>query len=217
MQTQTPPFYKNFDGSHCYQCTIRGMLEHFNPAKSWTWDEMDALTGKKPNLYTWLFKTCADLPAMGYEVVVISDLDIPAFAQDARSTIESFYSEEGAAEQIKNTDLAAEQTYAAKMLENAEAVTLRKRSYTENDIRILLEEGYLVMPQINPYKLYDKSGYAGHAVLVYGIDGDNALFHDSGPGTAQQSASRPLTSFVEAALDNGKMEGLIAIRPKDRA
>jgi len=217
MSLRTPPFYENFDGTHCYQCSIRGMLEYFQPEKVWTWDEMDVLTGKRPNLYTWLFKSCADLPELGYEMVVITDLDIKAFAENPEQAIRDFYSPEGAADQIANTDLASEQADATRMLQKLGTVTIHHRSYTADDIRDLLAEGYLVMPQINPYKLYDKQGYAGHAILLYDIDGDDAIFHDSGPGTAQAGARRPLAKFVEAAIDNGKMEGLIALRPKQNS
>lgn len=212
MSKTIPPFYENFDSSHCFQCCLRGVLEYFNPEKMWTWQELEELTGKRPGLYTWLFKTCSELPDIGYEVVVISDLNISAFAIDPEKEIHKFYSEEGAKNQIKNTALEDEQKYAKAMLSKVDSITLKERSYTVEDIEQLIADGYLIIPTINPYKLYDSSGYSGHAVLLYNVEADQGVYHDSGPHNAQAGRKRPLNKFVEAGLDNGKMEGLIAIR-----
>lgn len=215
MEKRIPPYFYNFDDTHCYQCALRGALEYFNPSRQWTWEELEDLTGKKTDLYTWSFKTCADLPELGYEIVQISDLSTRDFAANPEKTIREFFSEEGAEEQIRMSDLQAEKSFAEKMLKNQSGITIYQRSFTEQDIVSLLNDGYFIIPQINPYKLDDQKGYAGHAILIYTHENGEAIYHDSDSEQEGISKRRPLSKIVEAALDNGKMEGLIAIRPKN--
>ena len=216
MEKRIPPYFHNFDNTHCYQCALRGALEYFHPSRSWTWQELEELMGKKPNLYTWLFKTCADLPELGYEIVVIGDLSTKDFAANPEQAIREFFSEKAAEDQIRMSDLQAEKRFAEKMLQNRTKITEYQRSFTEQDIMSLLDKGYLIIPQVNPYTLDGEEGYAGHAILIYAHENGEAIYHDSDSKEEGMGKRRPLSKIVEAALDNGKMEGLFAIRPKQQ-
>ena len=189
-------------------------LEAFNPGRIWTWPELDEMTGKKPGLWTWMFKVSGELPQHGYEVKFITEIDIVAFAQDAKAYIHTFFSKEGALAQIEHADIEAEQHYAARLAANTQDIHFENRQFTLQDIKNLISDGYMIVPQINPYKLDDEEGYAGHSILIYAIEGEDGIYHDSGLEGAQAAKRRPLAKFVEAALDNGKMEGLLAFRPK---
>ncbi len=221
MGQHIPPFHVNHDGSSCWQCSLRSALEHFNPSKAWTWEELNALTGKEPG-GTWSFKTCAELPAMGYEVVVISDLDPARFAAEAEAYVREFYTE-GAEHQVETTNFGLECARAQSMADAVARGEVRyeKRNFDESDIRSLLAQGYLLVVWVEPFKLDRKIGSAGHFVLVYAVDGDDVIFHDSrkdqSAGPRFPSRREPLTHLVASAKDGDNMEGLFAIRPKKHA
>lgn len=218
MPTRTPPFYENFDETHCFQCGLRGALEFFNPAKTWTWEELDELTGKRPGMGTWMFKTAADLPALGYEVVLITDIDLPRLAAEKADYMIEFFGKEGAEYSIQYTDMAFEEANIRKAIANKSAFTFKHRSFTAQDMRELLEQGFMLMPTFSADVLHGNEGPINHSVLVHTLDGDDVLFDDNGGYTdalypSGPNRRAPIATFVKAASSNGKMEGLIAIRP----
>jgi hypothetical protein len=215
--SKIPPFYGNFAG-HCWQCSLRSALEHLNPEKSWTWEELDALTNKNSGV-TWHFKTCAELPKMGYDLAIISDLDVAECASDLEACIRASY-KNGAEYQISNTDIAAEEAHATELLRVIEsgAVGFKNRGFTTEDIRQLLEKDYMIIAWVDPCKMERVEGDGGHFVLIYDIDDEHIIFHDSGnekPESYQPSRIEKIDHFLESAKDGDFMEGLFAIRKRD--
>jgi len=219
MENRIPPYYENFDETHCFQCGLRGALEYFNPQKMWTWEELEELSGKKPGMGTWMFKTAADLPGLGYEVVLITDIDLIRLADEKEKYIIEFFGKEGAEFSLQYSDMEFEEANIRKAIANKSSFTFKHRSFTADDIRELLQQGFMVMPTFSSDVLYGNSGPIDHSVLIYAQDGDEVIFHENGGFTDNQypigpSKRLPIYQFVKAASANGKMEGLIAIRPK---
>jgi len=40
----TPKFYENYNDEKCTQCTIKGIVEFFEPQENWTEERIDQLT-----------------------------------------------------------------------------------------------------------------------------------------------------------------------------
>ena len=183
MVFRPPVFYNNPDDSHCMVCCLRMGYEHFNPEKSWTYDELNQLIRKEEGKYTWFSRAYVETAALGYRMVVYDAFDYGAFAQTPEEYLRGFYESAHAEDLIANTKLerGIRDALATYRLEIGPHIDRRTEGATKEALKELIEDGYLVMAMIDEASLLGMEGKVlPHAVLVYDHDEDGFIAHNPG-------------------------------------
>jgi len=204
------PFYPNTpDDTHCFQAAIRMVLKYFLPEKEFSWQQLEKMTAKKKDKWTWSMRGMLNLKKMGFDIVNMEDFDYIRFSKEGgKYLIEKFGKEVGEA-QIKNSDIPQEMKIAKEFIK---VFGNRFKVPSLNDIKRLLAQGYLVKCSVNYFTLYGKKGYAGHSVLVYDTDEKNIFLHDPGR-PPKRNLKVSLKRFIKAwAYPTAKEKNLIAFR-----
>lgn len=201
MLSTLPPYYQNFDDSHCSQCTLRGILEYFEPKATWTWEELDRFTDKEPDKWTWQYRGQINMTERGYDVFAINSEDVDTFMRDG--IYETFVVQLGieAADQIRihsNLEAANEDMVRFQDLVKQGAIHHELRIPTIEDMKSFLDKGYLLDCSLNSRKLRDEEGYSSHMVLVYGIDDAHVYFHDSSIAHGGAGLKTSIEKFIAA-------------------
>lgn len=77
----------------------------------------------------------------------------------------------------ENSDLEQEINFAKTFIQK---IGIEKRIPEIDDIKKLLEDGYLVICNVNSYMLNNKERYTGHFVVVKGFSDTDLILHDPG-------------------------------------
>lgn len=203
------PFFGNPDDTHCFQAVIRMLLKYYFPKREYSWSELDELTGKKEELWTWPLHAMLRLKDMGFEMINMEDFDYHRFAQEGPSYLKERLGEEVGTAQIVHSDIPCE-------MKNAE-LFLQHFDYSPHipgldDLRKLLHQDFLVICNVNSCALNGHEGYIGHFVLVYGIDDNAVIIHDPGP-PHRKARKVAHDLFVKAwAFPTEKEKNLMAFR-----
>lgn len=172
------PFFANTsDDLHCYEASLRMILKFFQPDREYSWEEMETITGKKEGLWTWPQQGMLWFQEHGFDVVNIETFDYPRFVETGVNYLFELYGEEGAKEQLAHCDIPAEIEICKQFYKE---VKTELRLPTWNDIKHLLEKGYLLGCLINSAALNNISGYVGHFVVIKGITDSTLILHDPG-------------------------------------
>ena len=110
------PFYANPDGVHCLQACLKMVLKYFDPDKDYTWKELDKISAKKENKWTWPTATLLFLIKNGYQVEVVEDYDYQKFVEMGTAYQIEKYGKKVANEQIKNSDINQERLFMKEFL-----------------------------------------------------------------------------------------------------
>jgi len=154
------------------------ILEYYFPEEKFTWEELDKLSGKKEGLWTWPLKTMIHLKDRGLQVINREYFDYERFSREGDSYLIGRFGEEVGRSQIENSDIPSEMENAKRILTD---IDLELRVPGFSDIRELLNEGFLVVCNVNLHALNGDPGYSGHFVLIIGIDDGSLYMHDPGP------------------------------------
>jgi len=173
------PFYSNTpDDTHCFQAALRMVLKYFLPEKEYSWEELDQLTAKRPGLWTWQLAGMIELERMGFTIVSIELFNYNQFIKEGDDYLYKFFGEEVGRAQIRHTDIQQERELAKEFVKK---ISTQNRMPTIDDIRDLLTKGFLVVCNINSRELNEKTGYAGHFVVITGY-ADDATLRINDPG-----------------------------------
>ena len=207
------PFFSNTsDDTHCFQAALRMLLKYFYPSEDYTWSELDKITAKEPDMWTWPMAGVLWLKEKGLNVLVQEPFDYQAFYDRGVDYMKEEYGEEVAKAQEKNSDISGEQKRALEYINN---IDISKQIPTIKDIKKLLQDGYLPICLVNSKKLSNKEGYVGHFVVVKGFDSNSFLIHDPGlpPHKNRQVG---FTEFELAwAYPNKRAKNIIAFRKQE--
>jgi hypothetical protein len=175
------PFYSNTpDDTHCMQASYRMVLKYFEPKKNFSWNELDRITAKQKDMWTWPMAGLCWFVKQGYEVVYIEDFDYRAFSAQKEKYLFSRYGDQLAKEQIKHSKISEELKWVSIFLDT---VNVQNRIPVIDEIKNFLCSGYLVVVSVNYRSLHNKDGYVGHAVVVKGFKKGGIILHDPGsPG-----------------------------------
>ncbi len=174
----TVPFYGNTeDNLHCFQASVRMVLKYLLPEHECTWEELEKFTAMRPGKWTWPTKAIMGMNALGLDVVVMEEFDGKAFVQDGNVYLMRFFGEEVGSAQVRMGDIPQEQEFYRQLL--ASEVEIGGRPEIA-DIRRQLDRGMPVLCNVNSYALRGKTGYAGHAVVLFGYDDAGFFLHDPG-------------------------------------
>lgn len=175
------PFYKNTkDGLHCFQACLKSVLKFYFPKENYSFKYLDKVTFHKKGKGTWVSSALIFLAKKGFDVINIEIFDYRKFAKLGEKYLETLWTDEVFQEQKRFSNFKNEQKLAKSLVLNKK-IQLETRPATFKDIKLLFEEGYILLCTINPYILKGKKGYYSHLVLITDIKKDFIVFHDPGP------------------------------------
>ncbi|MGH7246254.1 MAG: C39 family peptidase, partial [Candidatus Levyibacteriota bacterium] len=171
-------FYSNTpDDTHCWQASLRMVMKYFKPKEEYSWEEMDKITEKIGELWTWPIAGLLYMADKGYLVKVIEAFDYKRFIEEGSKYIYQEFGEEVANAQEKHADIQQGIPLAQKLISKG---LWEKRTPVVNDIIAFLEQGYLVICNVNAAELNNKKGYVGHSVVIKGYEDNHFLLNDPG-------------------------------------
>jgi hypothetical protein len=173
------PFYSNTeDNTHCWQACLKMVLKVAFPEKDFTWEELEQYTGKSPGMATWPMASLVWMQRLGFDVKSIENFDYSKFLERGADYLQELWGKEAADWAIKNSDIEQEYDYSRALLSSA--VIVEQRLPSIEDIKKLLDQGYLCICTVNSRALNGKDGVVGHFVLVIGYDDNGLVMHDPG-------------------------------------
>ncbi len=171
------PFFPNHENSYCFEAVLKMVLSFFLPSQTFTWKQLEKITGKNNGCWTWPTQAILKLKKFGFDVELYQQFDHKSFAKMGVKYIKEKYGETIAQEQQRNCDLKYEMVVSEQLVKTHHT-NIVTPNY--NTIDTVLKQGYLIICNVNSKALVNCKGYAGHFVLVYGIDENNIHFHDPG-------------------------------------
>jgi hypothetical protein len=206
------PFYSNTpDDLHCFQAALKMILKYFWPNKYYTWGELDKMTAKIEELWTWPTAGLIWLKEKGLGVKVIDNFDDEKFIQLGEQYLIEEYGEEVSNEQIKHSDINQEIKLTKKFVKMIE----KERKIPEiDDIKKLMLDDYIVVVNINSRTLNQRSGYAGHFIIIKGFNEKGFIVND--PGLPGRENFKVDFEFFEKtwAYPNEKAKSIMAFKLK---
>lgn len=178
MKKHHVPFFGNPDNTHCFQATIRMALENYCPKQEYSWEQLDELSGKKLDKWTWRTRGLLELHKRGMEIINWGNFIHKDFVERGEDYLIEFFGAEKAKIQIEHCDLGYEIENAREMLG---AFENRYGLPEISDIKNLLDIGYLVICNVNSKILNNLPGYSGHFILIYEVTDEHIVMHDPGP------------------------------------
>jgi len=206
------PFFPNTpDDTHCFQACLKSILKFYFPKKEYSFSYLDRVTAHKKGKWTWDTAGLLFLQKKGFSVTSIADFSYKKFIKNGEKYLKEIWTEEIFYTQKKFSDLKNEQ-YLAKKLSDSKDIKLIERPATISDIKKLFNNGWIVMPSINPFVINNKKDYANHIIIITNLNDKMITFHDSGlPPLPNRKI--PLTKFLKAFYYPDKESGsLIAIK-----
>jgi hypothetical protein len=171
------PFFSNTpDDFHCFQAALRMVLAYHFPTKTYDWKKLDRLTAHTAN-YTWPSAGLLYCASIGLEVRLMDGYDYKRFAIEGYDYLVEIAGKEVADDQQRNSDLAQEMEYAKKLLS---IIPAEKKIPSLENLRECLLQGRLVICNVNSRTLNVQGGYAGHFVVVIGLNDEGVWLHDPG-------------------------------------
>lgn len=213
MPVKNIPFFSNTpDGTHCFQAALRIIFAHFWPHREFTHEELDIITAKLPGKWTWPTAGMIWMMEQGFELQLIEDFDYKAFARRGEKYIFERCGPEVGAAQIENSVISREIKFARKF---AEMAPLESRIPSFDDIKKFLDQGFLLICNINAAALYNQPGYSGHFVVVFDSDNDSVTIHD--PGLPARASLKVMHDQFERAwaYPADRDKNLLAVRLKN--
>lgn len=172
------PFYSNTsDNTHCFQASIKSVLKYFSPEKEFTFAELDKISGKEPDLWTWPQSAKINLIKMGFEIKEIENWDIDEFINTGEKYLIKRYGKEVAGEQVSHSNIKLARSDYKKYKTYK---VLEKRIPKIVDIEKFLDARYLVCCNLNSKALNNLKGYSGHFVVIIGYERGYIYMHDPG-------------------------------------
>jgi hypothetical protein len=139
------------------------VLKQFLPEKDFTWEELDTITAKAPDMWTWPTASILWLRKYGFNVQIAEDFDYEAFAKKGEQYLIGMFGKEVATEQVKHSNMQQEIEFARQFA----AIAKPKRHLPDlQEIKQRLDNDYLVICVVNSRKLNNRAGYAGHFILI---------------------------------------------------
>lgn len=206
------PFYSNTrEDTHCFQAALRMVLKYFLPEQEFTWDDLDKITAKVKDMWTWPQQGLIWMQDHGFEVLNIEIYDYSAFIEKGVVYLQELYGDEGAKEQEIHSDLEKEKKTCAEFVKK---IKTEERLPTSEDIRNLLDQNNVLVALVNSSALNNEEGYVGHFVVIKGMTDTEIIFHD--PGLPPKENRRVTFEEFEKgwAYPNDSAKNLVAFKLK---
>lgn len=172
------PFFANLpDGTHCYQAALKMVLTYFIN-KEWSDEELDQITQKLKDKWTWPTASLIWLLKNGFEIKMIEEFSYEAFADKGKDYLIEKCGIEVANAQEANSDIQREKRLAVEFVQSGGRVDYRIPAW--KDLEYLFKAEYLIICNINANLLYNHSGYSGHFVVPIAMTNKEIILHDPG-------------------------------------
>jgi hypothetical protein len=189
------PFVANTeDDLHCLQAAFMMIVKFFMPDFEISEEDWDKITGFEESKGTYATAGLLWFLNNGFDAKEISLFDCKKFIKNGGDYLIELSGKEIGGWQIAHSNIPLEQERMKKIL-LSNAYELREPTIT--DIESYLDNGYLIRALVNSRRLNGKSGYFGHAVVVFGYNKKYLLIHD--PGLPAQPNRKVSYSDFEAA------------------
>ncbi len=189
------PYFKQSDDTHCFQACLKMVLKHFFPEKDFSYNELDQISNKAEDKWTWCCAALIDIKKMGLKVNFYSNFDYNDFIKNGANYIRKKYDKEISEKTIEMSDIESEIENAKKMIKE-NIYELKELSF--NDIEKYFKENYTIILLINSRMINNKPGYAGHFVVLTGIDENNVYIHDPGINDGSPNRKVEKNLFIKA-------------------
>jgi hypothetical protein len=209
-ETKEIPFYPNTgDGMHCVQACIRIILKYFFLGKEYSYEELDKFTYKIEGKGTWWFPFVLKLKEMGLDVVDISPFSLSEYYKRGENYLRENNKPEVADWILQKSNLLEVKKYIPEFLEK---IDFQNRTASIEELKRLVNDGWLVGVDLNSRILNKKEGYSSHMVVVFNYKDGIFTLHDPGlPPHPNREVSEEL--FLQAWEYAGKEhKSLMAIR-----
>lgn len=204
------PFYQNAqDNNHCFQAALKMVLGYFNPEKEYTWKDLNIITGKVADHWTWVLTTLLWLADTDFDIRYMTIFDYEEFSRDGEIYLRNHFKKEVADAQIAHSNIQYEEQQAKKV---SQLMSYDKKNPTIADIKNVLDQGFICICNVNAYQLYEMKGYSGHSVVVYDYTEKGFMLHDPGL-PPKESVEIIYEIFSKAwAYPNDYAKSILAIR-----
>lgn len=188
------PFYPNTgDGRQCYQVAMQVVLKHFL-GKDFSREELDALTERKTEFWTWTAQIVPVLHDLGLNVKFFSSRDPKDFLE-GEAFIKRAYGDD-AEIQLQMTDMPV-LLNAVRRLINTDLYEHKTLEWP--DIEEALQQGCVPLVLFNNTVMSERTGpFQGHFVTVTGFDDDAVFYHESRPFEPTPDRKVPKQRFIDA-------------------
>lgn len=167
----TIPFYGNTpDNTHCFQASLKMLLKYYFPDEDYSWEQLEKISAKVEGLWTWPMAGLLWIAEKGVEVNVVWKFDFDAFIANGGDYLIERYGKTVGEAQIIHSDLAQEQKITEEFVKH---VSVDNRVANQKDIESLLDDGYLLICNIDLAVLNTVDDFLGHFVVIYGYDDDH--------------------------------------------
>lgn len=178
LNNKNVPFFANKkDDLHCYQAALRMVLKHFFPKRTYSWKTLEHMTGFARGKWTWPMRGALSLMDEGLSIRDIEQFDYSLVATDAKTYLHTVYGQKVGDEQIAHSDISSVEETAKEYIQR---VNTEFRIPNAQDIKKLLEDGYLVTCLVNSQVLKRRIGYSGHCVVLFRASPSSVWMHDPG-------------------------------------
>ena len=208
-----PPFHANPDQHHCLQCTLRMALEAAEPGATYRLRLLDLLTQRRAGEGTWTHAAYLALGTLPVEARAYDAFDYDAFVDNPVNAVFDSFPPDVAASMASGFDLIAATTLAREVV-SRQPIPIEARSPGLDDLDALLDDGWLVICNVDAGVLNGGASPAGHSLLVWDRDGDALIVHDpgeNGAGTPDRRVDRDVFLRAWSYMGAGLREA-IAIR-----
>lgn len=172
------PFISNDKNPNdkCVPAVVAMVLGYLMPERQFTMQEVEYLCGYVPGKGTWKTQLLLSLNNLGFQTRWIEGFDHHKFADNPQGYLATILDREALDWQVKNSNLPLEAARIKQYL--AKVLPLEHRKSTRQDIKDFLNDGWLVMVEVNGNTITGIPGYLGHVVLVIGYDEKNLPIHN---------------------------------------
>jgi len=204
------PFFSNTpDDTHCQQAVLRMVVKRFWPKEDYTWEELDKISAKPVDKWTWPMASLIWLADRGVEIKDVETFDYEDFKNRGGDYLADFYGDETAKIQIAHSDIEQERKLVDEFIQK---VVVDKRTPTTSEIKELLEDDYLVWCNVNARALVGKQGYSAHLVLIKGYEENELILHDPGIPPRENVRVSEETFETAWAWPNENAKSLVALK-----
>lgn len=194
-------FYPNHpDGGRGMLAIYKMVVKHFTH-KTLDWQQLDELSGHRPQRKVWTVRSLTALANdYGLSVRHIEPFNYRRLASEGKEYLYELYDNEEVEWYAQHSNLGALGVFLTTFLATVRPHT---QQASLNDIDDMLAEGRLVSVTLDGQILEGVTGNAYHAVLLLAQEGDNYVAHDPGPpGQAFRRIPRDLLWQAMGAEQN---------------
>jgi 23S rRNA pseudouridine1911/1915/1917 synthase len=197
------PFYGNHeDDMHCMLAVYGSIIEYFLHRKL-NWQELEGLTGYRPDIAAWTVGVLPRMDAMGFDITMIEPFDYSAYSKDGEAYLSKIYKPDVLGWYKEKSNIIAMREQIPDFLAH---IHHENRVATLEDVNNLLAEDRLVFVSLNGHALDSKPGFSAHAILIIEKNDDEYIAHDPG-SPPEPYRNIPASTLQKAMGTNAEVTG----------